>query len=55
MPKMSFGTGHHPTTSLILDKMFELNFSKKNILDIGSGTGILTILSSMLRSNYSWH
>jgi|TARA_Y100001954_G_scaffold229465_1_gene275530 ribosomal protein L11 methyltransferase len=53
MPKMSFGTGHHATTSLILDKMFELNFSKKNILDIGSGTGILTILSSMLGANYS--
>ena len=52
MPKMSFGTGHHPTTSLILDKMFEVNFSNKNVLDIGSGTGVLSILSSMLGANF---
>ena len=53
MPKMSFGTGHHPTTHLILDKMLEVNFTDKNVLDIGSGTGVLTILSSMMGSKYT--
>ena len=52
MPKMSFGTGHHPTTSLILNKMFEVNFLNKNVLDIGSGTGVLSILSSILGADF---
>ncbi|MDL2251748.1 50S ribosomal protein L11 methyltransferase [Odoribacter sp. OttesenSCG-928-J03] len=47
-PKMSFGTGHHPTTALMLRTM--LNFSErikcKKVLDMGCGTGILSIMAS---------
>ena len=49
-PKMSFGTGHHATTFLMLNKMFDLNFKYKNVLDVGSGTGILSILASKLEA-----
>tara|TARA_B110001450_G_scaffold81836_1_gene77650 strand:+ start:3300 stop:4130 length:831 start_codon:yes stop_codon:yes gene_type:complete len=47
-PKMSFGTGHHETTFLMLKEIFNINVSKLNILDMGSGTGVLSILSSKL-------
>jgi len=47
-PKMSFGTGHHETTSLIMNQMFEVDFKGKSVLDMGSGTGILSILASKL-------
>ena len=43
---MSFGTGHHETTFLMLNEMYNLNFKQKLILDVGCGTGILSILSS---------
>ena len=49
-PKMSFGTGHHETTSLMMQYMFSLSFNNKNILDLGSGTGILSILASKLKA-----
>ena len=45
-PKMSFGTGHHETTALVMNEMFEMDFNNKSVLDIGSGTGILAILAS---------
>lgn len=48
MPKMSFGTGHHQTTRLMCQHMFELNFSNKRVLDMGCGTGILAILAGIL-------
>ena len=47
-PKMSFGTGHHETTELMINSMFNLDFNNKNVLDVGTGTGILSILSSRL-------
>ena len=47
-PKMSFGTGHHETTYLMLSELFEMELSDKFILDMGSGTGILAILASKL-------
>ena len=47
-PKMSFGTGHHKTTELMINSMFNLDFNNKNVLDVGTGTGILSILSSRL-------
>ena len=50
-PKMSFGTGHHPTTLLILQKMFFIDFNSKSVLDVGSGTGVLSILASKLNAN----
>lgn len=47
-PKMSFGTGHHETTSLMINRMFNLDFKEKSVLDMGCGTGILAILASRL-------
>ncbi len=47
-PKMSFGTGHHETTALMMGQMLEINFKEKAVLDMGCGTGILAILSSQL-------
>ncbi len=47
-PKMAFGTGHHETTILMLQSMLTLNFNNKRVLDMGSGTGILSILSSKM-------
>ena len=47
-PKMSFGTGHHATTSMMIKMMSELDFSGKTVLDFGTGTGILAILSEKL-------
>ena len=49
-PKMSFGTGHHETTFLMMNEMFSLNFKGKSVLDMGCGTGVLAILSKMLGS-----
>lgn len=47
-PKMSFGTGHHQTTSLMIEQMLALDFAEKNVLDFGSGTGILSIVAEKL-------
>lgn len=47
-PKMSFGTGHHPTTFLMLQAMKNIDFINKSVLDMGSGTGILSILAQKL-------
>jgi ribosomal protein L11 methyltransferase len=47
-PKMSFGTGHHATTSMMIKMMGEIDFSGKMVLDFGTGTGILAILSEKL-------
>jgi len=47
-PKMAFGTGHHQTTSMIMDWMLETDFAGTNVLDMGCGTGILAILASKM-------
>lgn len=47
-PKMSFGTGHHATTRLMMTQMKDLDFKNKSVFDYGSGTGILAILAEML-------
>lgn len=47
-PKMSFGTGHHATTFLMMESMLTLNFESKSVLDMGCGTGILAILAAKL-------
>jgi ribosomal protein L11 methyltransferase len=49
-PKMAFGTGHHQTTSMMLELMLENDFSNKKVLDMGCGTGILAIMVSKLGS-----
>ena len=47
-PKMSFGTGHHATTKLMMLQMKEMDFQGKTVYDFGTGTGILAILASKL-------
>ena len=47
-PKMSFGTGHHATTYMMIQQMRDINFAGKTVLDFGTGTGILAILSEKL-------
>lgn len=47
-PKMSFGTGHHATTSLMIQSMQHISFAGKQVLDFGTGTGILAILAEQL-------
>lgn len=47
-PKMSFGTGHHATTQLMMLLMKDVDFSGRSVLDFGTGTGILAILAEML-------
>lgn len=44
-PKMSFGTAHHETTSMMIEFLLEEDIAEKNFLDMGSGTGILAILA----------
>jgi ribosomal protein L11 methyltransferase len=44
-PKMSFGTAHHETTSLVIQLMLEMDLKGKTLLDMGCGTGILAILA----------
>lgn len=46
MPKMSFGTGHHETTRLMMEDIFELDLAGKAGLDMGCGTGVLAILAA---------
>ena len=51
-PKMSFGTGHHQTTYMMVKAIKELNLEGKSVLDMGSGTGILAILSKKMNASY---
>lgn len=46
-PKMSFGTGHHETTHMMIQHLLALNLENKKVLDMGCGTGILAILAEM--------
>ena len=47
-PKMSFGTGHHATTSSVIKLMQDVEFRGKKVFDFGTGTGILAILASKM-------
>ena len=46
-PKMSFGTGHHETTHLMVQHLRTMNLEEKHVLDMGCGTGILAIFAEM--------
>ena len=47
-PKMSFGTGHHATTYLMVANMSGIDFKNKTVIDFGTGTGVLAILSEKM-------
>jgi ribosomal protein L11 methyltransferase len=47
-PKMSFGTGHHATTYMMIQQMRDIDFTGKSVFDFGTGTGILAILAEKL-------
>lgn len=47
-PKMSFGTGHHATTYMMIQQMQNIDFVDKKVFDFGTGTGILAILAEKL-------
>ena len=44
-PKMSFGTGHHATTYLMIQQMLDMDFESKTVLDMGCGTSVLAIFA----------
>ena len=47
-PKMSFGTGHHATTYMMIEQMQDIDFTNKTVFDFGTGTGILSILAEKM-------
>ncbi len=51
-PKMSFGTGHHATTYMMIRAMKNISFENKHVLDFGTGTGILSILAKKMGAAY---
>jgi ribosomal protein L11 methyltransferase len=52
-PKMSFGTGHHATTFLMVQQMSQINFAGKTVIDFGTGTGVLAILAQKMGAKKS--
>ncbi|TYA58308.1 50S ribosomal protein L11 methyltransferase [Formosa maritima] len=50
-PKMSFGTGHHETTHMMIQHILHNDFKGKSVLDMGCGTGVLAILAEMKGAN----
>lgn len=50
-PKMAFGTGHHSTTALMIGYLLDADLKGKDIIDMGTGTGILAILGKMRGAN----
>lgn len=50
-PRMAFGTGHHATTYLVMERMKDLGMNGKSVFDYGCGTGILAVLASMLKAS----
>jgi ribosomal protein L11 methyltransferase len=50
-PKMSFGTGHHNTTQLMIQKLMKLDVAEKALLDMGCGTGVLAILAAKMNAS----
>ena len=50
-PKMSFGTGHHETTHMMIQHILQNDFKDKSVLDMGCGTAVLAILAEMKGAN----
>lgn len=50
-PKMSFGTGHHETTHMMIQHIMANDFQGKSVLDMGCGTAVLAILAEMKGAN----
>ena len=50
-PKMSFGTGHHQTTYLMIKNQLDIDHSNKRVMDAGCGTAILSIMASKRNAN----
>ncbi|MGI4883834.1 MAG: 50S ribosomal protein L11 methyltransferase [Janthinobacterium lividum] len=48
MPRMSFGTGHHETTALMIENQLDIDHRGLRVLDMGCGTGILAIMAELL-------
>lgn len=53
-PKMSFGTGHHATTFMMMELMEQIDFKNKEVADFGTGTGVLAILAEKLGATTIW-
>jgi ribosomal protein L11 methyltransferase len=51
-PKMSFGTGHHETTHMMIQYILQNDFKNKSVLDMGCGTGVLAILAEKNGANH---
>lgn len=56
IPKMSFGTGHHATTStmLLCMQLYKERYNDAQVLDMGTGSGILAIASEFLGAEHTW-
>lgn len=52
-PKMSFGTAHHQTTSLIIDFISKEDIAGKRVMDMGCGTGVFAILAMKMGASYA--
>ena len=50
-PRMTFGTGHHSTTQLMMRTQFDINHEGKTVIDAGCGTAVLAVLAKKLRAS----
>ena len=50
-PALAFGTGHHETTFLMIEEIIKKDLVNKTVIDIGTGSGILSILAKKWMQN----